>query len=96
MKAILRYHLKLKLYGHYTVEMSIYEVPVSEKYPDGVKYGLICINDQTRSRVLLDNHHPKGPHIHLDEIEISYAFTSEEKLIADFKKLVLERMGVKL
>jgi len=71
------------------VEYSLYEFPKSSKYPDGVKYRLIC-------KVLLDNHHPKGPHIHLDEQEMGYQFISEEQLIEDFKLYVLERIGIRL
>ena len=44
----------------------------------------------------MDNHHPKGHHIHLDGEEIFYKFTTWEKLIVDFEKLVLDNMGVKL
>lgn len=96
MKAILRTYHKFKLHDRYTVELTIHEVPVSERYRDGVKYGLICVDDQTKSRVLFDNHHPKGPHIHLDGMELGYEFVSAEQLVADFKKMVMERMGVKL
>ncbi|MGK5085391.1 DUF6516 family protein [Bdellovibrionota bacterium FG-1] len=96
MKAVLRIHHKLKLQDRFTVEITIHEVVASERYRDGVKYGLICIDEQTKARVLFDNHHPKGPHIHLDRAEQSYTFLNEEQLIADFKKMVLEKMGVKL
>lgn len=74
MKAVLRFHHKLKLQNRYTVELTIHEVPDSERYPDGVKYALICVDEQTKSRVLFDNHHPKGPHIHLDDVELGYEF----------------------
>jgi len=44
----------------------------------------------------MDNHHPKGPHVHLDERELPYEFSNEDKLIDDFKKLVLEHLEVKI
>lgn len=44
----------------------------------------------------MDNHHPKGHHIHIDNDEVSYSFESEEKLVADFKELASKHLGVKL
>jgi hypothetical protein len=38
MKAHLRYYAKNKIHDRYVVEVSIYEVGKSSKYPDGVKY----------------------------------------------------------
>lgn len=44
----------------------------------------------------MDNHHPKGPHVHINDRELSYAFVNDEQLIKDFQKLVFEELGVKL
>lgn len=44
----------------------------------------------------MDNHHPKGPHFHLDNDEFDYDYKSDDKLIEDFKKLVLQHIGEKL
>ena len=44
----------------------------------------------------MDNHHPKGPHVHLDDRELHYDFVNDEKLFDDFEQLVLDHMGVKL
>jgi hypothetical protein len=33
----------------------------------------------------MDNHHPKGPHIHIDDQELPYEFMNEKQLISDFK-----------
>ena len=96
MRATLVYWHKARLQGRYILEMEIHQVGRSTKYPDGVKYGLIFIDIKTSKRVLMDNHHPKGPHIHLDDLEIVYQYVDEEKLIQDFKALVLENMGVKI
>ncbi len=68
----------------------------SAKYPDGIKYGLICKDLKTGSFVLLDNHHPKGPHIHINENEFSYTYVNDEQLIEDFQNWVLKELGVKL
>ena len=42
----------------------------------------------------MDNHHPKGPHIHLDDEELEYKFKNLDKLVEDFRKLIREHMGV--
>ena len=96
MKAALRYYVKKKLQGRYVLELSIHEVGKSKNYPDGIKYGLICIDIKTGKKVLMDNHHPKGPHIHINDDESEYEYTSDDKLIEDFEKLVLQHLGVKL
>lgn len=96
MRARLRYYAKNYLHGRYVVELSIYEVGVGEKYPDGIKYGLICKDLKTGNYVLMDNHHPKGPHIHLNEKELGYTYKNDELLIEDFQNWVLKELGVKL
>lgn len=96
MKAILRIYEKYRFKNRYIIEMSLHEVSDKKRYPSNVKYGLICIDSKTGRKVLMDNHHPKGDHVHLDEKEISYEFTTPEALVIDFKKLVLEHFGVKL
>jgi hypothetical protein len=96
MKAHLRYYVKNKIQGRYVVELSIFEVGKSAQYPDGIKYGLVCKDLKDGGLVLMDNHHPKGPHLHLDEVETPYEYVSDEKLIEDFESLVLRHLGVKL
>lgn len=96
MRAHLRYYAKNHLHGRYVIELSIHEVGHSVKYPDGIKYGLICKDLKTGKQVLMDNHHPKGPHIHINDKEIGYEYVNDEKLIEDFQKLVLREIGVKL
>lgn len=44
----------------------------------------------------MDNHHPKGPHIHVNEKEFDYIYIDDETLIEDFQKWVLKELGVKL
>ncbi len=96
MKAILRFHEKYQIKNRYLVEIELYEVDNKKRYPHGVRYGLICIDLKTKKKVLMDNHHPKGDHIHIEDEEIPYIFQSPEKIIEDFKILVLEHLGVKL
>ena len=96
MKAKLVYWHKARLKERYVLEMQIHKIAVSESYPDGVKYGLILFDPKTGKRVLMDNHHPKGPHIHVNDREMPYDYLDDDKLISDFKELVLNVMEVKI
>jgi hypothetical protein len=96
MKAVLIYHEKERFQDRYLMEMTIHGVGRSNRYPDGIKYGLLLLDLKTERRVLMDNHHPKGPHVHLDEEELPYEYKNDEKLIEDFKALALSHMGVKI
>jgi hypothetical protein len=96
MKARLIFWHKAQLQNRYVLEMEIHEVGRSSTNKDGVRYSLIMIDLSNGRRVLMDNHHPKGPHIHLDNKELSYAFIDQDKLIDDFKKLVMEHLEVKI
>ncbi len=95
-KATLIYYFKELVQGRYVLEQSIHAVPLDNRYPDGVKYSLIFLDSKTGDRVLLDNHQPKGPHVHLGQEEISYEYVDDERLLTDFKLFVLQHMGVKL
>jgi len=44
----------------------------------------------------MDNHHPKGPHTHIDDNEVDYNYTTDDKLLSDFEALVLLHLGIKL
>lgn len=79
----------------YVLETKIWLLD-DHRYPSGVKFSLIFIDTKTGRKVLIDNHHPKGPHIHLDDDEFGYAYVDEKKLIADFKAHVFGHFGVKI
>ena len=96
MKAILRYSHKLRIQDRYLLELVIHEVPKTAIQTLGLRYRLICIDLRSGARVLMDNHHPKGPHMHIDDAEVAYEFTTEERLISDFKSIVHEKMGIEL
>ena len=95
-KAILLYWHKAKLKNRYVLEMKIHRIEETPQYKDGLKYRLILVDLKTNHRVLMDNHHPKGDHIHLDDTEFQYDFINEERLIQDFKQFCLNHMGVTL
>ena len=96
MKARVLFYQKAKIHAHYIVELEILEIGDPVRYPDGIRYAMLCVDNLTKDRVLMDNHHPKGPHVHLNSIETPYAFSSVSTLMTDFKRLVLEHLGVKL
>lgn len=93
---MLIYHFKEVVHHRFVLEQTIYAVDDLRSYPDGVKYSLIFIDTVTGDRVLMDNHPPKGHHIHFGEEQIEYEYKSEQGLIEDFKFFVMQHMGVKL
>lgn len=96
MKARLVRHEKFIVRRRYVVEISVHQVPKSERYVDGLKWGLICVDQVTGMRVLMDNHHPKGPHIHIDDDELPYDFRGLDQLVTEFRQLITEHMGVQI
>lgn len=90
----LHFHEKSYVRGRrFLQELKIWYVDDS-RYKDGVKYSLIFLELKTGRRVLLDNHHPKGHHIHLDDKEFAYEYRSDKQLVADFKTNVYQHFGV--
>lgn len=67
------------------LEIKVWELPNSKKFPDGIKYSMFCVDLETKEVLVgIDNHHPKGHHIHFGEFEEFYFFEGVEKLIDDF------------
>jgi hypothetical protein len=96
MKAVLRFHKKYEAFNRYIIELSFYELDKSKFYPDGVKYGFICFDSETGNKILMDNHSPKGHHIHINKDEYDYMYVSIDRLFVDFRTLVFENLGVKI
>lgn len=96
MKVLLLFHEKSFVRNRFIVEYRIHDVGKSPRYPDGLKYAIICIDTKTGNRVLMDNHHPKGHHLHLGDDELPYVFSTIDVLVDDFKKLVFNHLGVRL
>ncbi len=67
------------------VEIKIWQVPKSLKYPEGYKYSLFLVRE---GKILVgyDNHHPKGHHRHYGQNQEPYAFISLEELVRDFNE----------
>lgn len=68
-------------------ELKVWEVPKSKEYPDGRKFSLFLVA-QGQVLVGIDNHKPKGPHLHLGHEELSFRYTNDEQLLQDFWALV--------
>ena len=80
------------------IEIKIWQLPLSDqrRYPDRIKYRMICINTKTGKKLLMDNHSPKGHHVHFGNIEQKYEFQNIDKLIGDFQRFVLNFMEVEI
>jgi len=77
-------------------ELKIWEVPKSEHYPSGVKFSVFLVSETTGEVIIgIDNHRPKGPHLHRGKKETPYEFTTSAQLIEDFWALV-EREGFEI
>ncbi|MBI3556559.1 MAG: hypothetical protein HY074_09875 [Deltaproteobacteria bacterium] len=89
-KAKLVFREKLTLRSGRLRDAVIWSVPISARYPDGVKYRLALVDPFTgRVLVLFDNHFPKGHHCHLKTgEEIPYVFKSVDKLVDDYFKAI--------
>lgn len=73
-------------------ELKAWQLPVSKKYPLGLKYSLFCVDFLTRQVIIgFDNHYPKGPHKHIDNREVHYSYSSLDQLVEDFWNDLEER-----
>jgi len=79
----------------YIADVNIWWVD-DKRYRDNIKYSLVFIEPFSGRKVLMDNHHPKNPHVHLDDEEFDYEYKNTDLLIDDFKKFVLQHFGVVL
>lgn len=96
MKSELKLYQKRVLENSFIIEMKLWEITISTHYPHGIKYSLIIIDPQTKKKVLMDNHKPKGYHYHINEKEFNYKYKDIEQLIDDFYSLVKEHLGISL
>lgn len=96
-KAELIYHSKVRLLHNLTEDIAIAELKVwkvieDENFPEGIKYSLFLVDPNTSKIIMgMDNHKPKGHHIHHGDIESSYKFSNTEKLVEDFWELVKQK-----
>jgi hypothetical protein len=88
MKAEPLFREKHFLLNHKTGEVAVAElkvwgVPTSKDYPHGRKFSLFLVVGGL-TVIGIDNHKPKGPHLHLGDQELPYSYESDAKLLADF------------
>jgi hypothetical protein len=96
IKAKLVRHEKFILRRRITIEITVHEIENIKQYPDKLKWRFICVDRVSGKKILMDNHHPKRPHIHIDDLEMPYEFLDLDQLIDDFRSLVSEHMGVQI
>ena len=68
-------------------EMIIWKIPVSRDYPDGLKYRA-WLSEAGNTLFGLDNHKPKGPHLHVREVEVGYVFRGLDSLRQDIIAII--------
>ena len=68
-----------------TVELKIWQVPVSEDKPHGYKYSLVYIVGGERA-IGYDNAEGKGDHRHFMGNESTYRFRGLRRLVRDFEE----------
>ncbi len=87
MKAALILHQKLVLKRSDGARLGIFEFVIwhvgkSREYPDGVKYRA-WLSEGGQTIFGFDNHKPKGPHLHVRDIEVGYVFRGLDALKED-------------
>lgn len=86
MKARLYFRMKLTYLDGGFAELVAWKIPVGPRYPDGIRYRFAFIPAESdRPAVLYDNHHPKGHHKHVDEIESKSSFSGVGRLVEEFR-----------
>ncbi len=84
MKAVRVLHTK-EVKGDEIVEIKIWQVPMSEDKPHGIRYSVVYNKDGKRL-LGYDNAEGKGDHRHYGNNEEPYRFNTIWDLIRDFKK----------
>ncbi len=95
MKAQLIEYFKQEVKGQYILEVKIWRVR-DKRYSNGIKYSLIFLELLSERRILMDNHHPKKPHLHIDEQEFEYHYVNIQTLLDDFKHCVFKHFSEKI
>ena len=70
-------------------ELKVWRIPISDHYPDGIKFSLFLVAQKTGETLIgIDNHQPKGPHLHLGRKEVKYFYRGPDRLVEDFWRRV--------
>ena len=68
-------------------EIRIWKVSRSEHHPEGRKFSLY-LACEGRVLIGIDNHRPKGPHLHSGDEEVPFNYGGDEQLLNEFWELV--------
>lgn len=69
------------------LEFVVWQVPKSNDYPEGHKFRA-WLSEGGKTLFGLDNHRPKGPHLHIREVEVGYVYRGLEALKADIVAMI--------
>jgi hypothetical protein len=92
MKAVEIFRQKTVLKHSDGVRLAIFEViilkiPISAHYLEGIKYSA-WFSESGKTIFGFDNHKPKGPHLHIGELEVGYVFRGIEELRNDAEAMI--------
>lgn len=63
------------------IELKIWKVTESSKYPSGIKYSLFCMEKSSGSIIVgIDNHYPKSHHLHILIMVNNHIFSNQLKI----------------
>ena len=68
-------------------EMVVWRIPKSKDYPDGLKYR-VWLSEDGITIFGFDNHKPKGPHLHVRDMEVGYLFRGIDELLKDIRAMI--------
>lgn len=78
------------------VILDVWKIPPPEdkKFPDGIKFSFLAFKSENpEERVLFDCHPPKGPHVHIGDIETDIEWSGLEAVVETFWKMVEKKFG---
>ena len=92
MKAVKILHEKLLLHHKdkrrlAVLEFVIWDVGMSTDYSDGIKFRA-WLSENGVTLFGLDNHKPKGPHLHWGDRELTYEYKGIEQLRSDILRFI--------
>src|SRR5262249_35563459 len=70
-----------------TLEIVVWQVRGTTDYPEGIKYRA-WFSEDGATLFGMDNHKPRGPHLHIRDIEVGYVFRGIDALIEDVVAMV--------
>ncbi len=68
-------------------EVVIWRVARSKDYPEGIKFRA-WLSENGATLFGYDNHPPKGPHLHVRDIEVGYVFRGLSALRTDIVAMI--------